>query len=239
VLLADSKGQVAAGKLELQIHLPSTAKRAILEFITRELSNWRDHPERPSEQAEDRLTEHLCDYLNSAAYHSTDLDHIQFRTETGDERNANRTIDLSVKPLGATLIIEGRRSTTFDTILPIECKRLPTPPGTDRDHREYVFSSKKTTGGIQRFKEGNHAAAHNLAAMIGYVQQGTPEHWTASISEWINDLTASSSPGWSASDLPRLEHHDVTRKVSVLRSRHTRAQPLEDIELHHVWVQMI
>jgi len=237
-VLADTKGQVAAGQLGPQIHLPATAKHAILDFIAGELSNWRDDPERPSKGAEDRLTEHLCDYLNSVAHHSTVLDHIQFRTETGDEKNANRTIDLSVKPLAATIIIEGRRSTIYDTILPIECKRLPTPPGRDRDFREYVFSSKKTTGGIQRFKEGNHAAAHNLAAMIGYIQQDTSELWTERIAEWINGLTESSSPGWSAKDLPRVQQNDAARKVAVLSSTHSRAEPLEEIELRHLWVQM-
>lgn len=238
MLLADTNVQIAAGQLEPEIHLRATAKHAILDFIARELSNWRDHPDRPNEQAEDRLTEHLCDYLSGAAYRSADLDHIQFRTETGDEKNANRTIDLSVKPLGTTLIIEGRRSTIFDTILPIECKRLPTPPGTDRDHREYVFSAKKSTGGIQRFKEGNHAAAHNLGAMIGYIQRDTSEVWTARIAEWINDLSESSSPGWSTKDLPRLERHDLARKVTVLSSTHERAQPLQKIELRHLWIQM-
>jgi hypothetical protein len=238
VLLADTKGEVAAGELEPQIHLPSTAKHAILNFIARELANWRDHPQRPSEQAEDRLTEHLSDHLNSAAYRSSDLSHIQFRTETGDETNTGRTIDLSVKPLGATLMIEGRRSTIFDTILPIECKRLPTPPGTNRDHREYVFSAKKTTGGIQRFKAGHHAAAHTFAAMIGYIQKNTSEEWSTRITEWINDLTASSTPGWSANDLPRLKHNDLTRNVTVLSSKHTRVKPLQDIELRHLWVQM-
>ena len=238
MLLADTKGQVAAGQLEPEIHLPATAKHAILDYIAGELSNWRDHPDRPSEQAEDRLTEHLCDYLNSVAYHSRHFDHFQFRTETGDEKNASRTIDLSVKPSGATLIIEGRRSTIFDTILPIECKRLPTPPGTNRDHREYVFSDKKSTGGIQRFKEGNHAATHTIGAMIGYIQRDTFEFWMASITEWINGLTESSSPGWSSKDLPRLERHDQGRKVTVLSSTHERVQPLQEIELRHLWIQM-
>jgi hypothetical protein len=238
VLLANSKGEVAAGRLESQIHLPATAKHAVLNFIAQELVNWRDHAERPNEQAEDRLTEHLCDYLNSAAYYSSYLNHIQFRTETGDERRGNRTIDLSVKPLGATLIIEGRRSTIFDTILPIECKRLPTPAGADRDHREYVFSSKKSSGGIQRFKEGSHAAAHNLAAMIGYIQQDTPQLWSTRVAEWIEDLSASSEPDWSERDLPHVDHTDPVRKITVLTSRHIRRPPLEEIELRHLWVQM-
>jgi len=238
VLLADTKGQVSVGRLEPELQLPATAKFAIIDFISHELSSWRDHPERPNVQAEDRLTEHLCDYLNTAAYNSNSLNHVQFRTETGDEQNANRTIDLAAKPLGATLIIEGRRSTTFDTILPIECKRLPTPQGSDRDHREYVFSSKRSTGGIQRFKEGNHAAGHNLAAMIGYLQEGTSEFWTDRITEWINELTASSQPGWSTLDLPQVEGHDATRNVTVLRSTHRRREPLNDIALRHLWVKM-
>jgi hypothetical protein len=238
VLLADANGQITAGQLGPRIHLPTTAKHAILDFISEELPRWRDRPDRPRAQAEDRLTEQLCDHLNTSAYQSVGFDHIRFHTEAGDEQNANRTIDLSVKPLGATLVIEGRRSTIFDTILPIECKRLPTPPGTNRDHREYVFSAAKSTGGIQRFKEGNHAAAHGLAAMIGYIQQDTPEFWTTRVSEWINELTATSSPGWSAKDLPHLERHDVTRRIASLRSTHQRIAPLSDIELRHLWVQM-
>jgi hypothetical protein len=238
VLLADGKGEIAAGQLELQIHLPSTAKHVILDFIAHELSKWRDHPQRPNEHAEDRLTEHLCDYLSSAAYRSSHLTHIQFRTETGDEANANRTIDLAVKPLDATFIIEGRRNTIFDTILPIECKRLPTPAATDRDPREYVFSAKKSTGGIQRFKAGQHGATHTLAAMIAYVQQESCAFWDARIAEWINDLIASNQPGWATNDLLRLGTHDTARRVAVLASTHARPNGLPEIDLHHLWVQM-
>lgn len=238
MLLADTQGQVVAGQLDPQIHLPATAKHAILDFIGRELSNWRDHPERPFQRAENRLTEHLTDYLNNAAHRSSGFDHIQFRTETGDEENANRTMDLAVKPLGAALLIEGRRSTIFDTILPIECKRLPTPAGSDRDHREYVFSAKKSTGGIQRFKEGHHAAAHNLAAMIGYIQQDNADLWVARLGEWINELVTARIPGWSSKDLPCIEQNDRMRKLTILTSKHARADHLSEIEVRHLWIEM-
>src|SRR3546814_1117379 len=66
--------------------------------------------------------------------------------------------------------IEGRQYTEYQTLLPIECKRLPTSTGTDRDEREYLYSRFSTTGGVQRFKAGHHAASHARAAMIGYVQ---------------------------------------------------------------------
>jgi hypothetical protein len=42
----------------------------------------------------------------------------------------------------------------FDPIMPIECKRLPTPKAKDRDEREYVITEGATAGGIQRFKLG-------------------------------------------------------------------------------------
>src|SRR3546814_18725311 len=66
--------------------------------------------------------------------------------------------------------IEGRQYTEYQTLLPIECKRLPTPTGTDRDEREYLYSRFSTTGGVQRFKAGHHAALHARAAIDGYVQ---------------------------------------------------------------------
>ena len=235
-MLANTKGEVGLGRLDSEIHLPSTAKYAILDFIARQLSSWRDHPDRPNKQAEDRLTEHLCDYLNSEACRS-EMSHVQFRTETGDETKASRTYDLSIKPREA-LVVEGRRSTIFDTLLPIECKRLPTPQGTNRDEREYVFSQHASVGGIQRFKAGDHGATHELAAMIGYVQQGTCAFWNERIASWIDDLAASNQQGWSAGDFLQLERDDIVARVAILSSTHTRPGGKPDIDLRHLWIQM-
>lgn len=237
-MFADGHGDAALGRLDAGIHLPSRAKYAMLQFIAEELSNWRDHPNRPAYDAEDRLTETLADHLNSAAYLSAHMNHVQFRTEAGDEVNAKSTMDLSVKPLAAPLVIEGRRTTIFQTILPIECKRLPTPRTPDRDSREYVFSAKKASGGIQRFKEGKHAASHRLAGMIGYVQEETCADWYGHTKEWINGLILEKQKGWDTSDQLRLEHEDPGRRVTVLSSKHSRANRRGDIELRHLWIQM-
>jgi hypothetical protein len=238
VLLADSKAEVAVGQIELPTSLRSISKTVILEFIAGELARWRDHPDRPTEVSEDRLTEQLCDYLSGAARCSAYLDRLQFRTETADETVGGRTIDLSVKPLGATLIVEGRRCTIFDMIMPIECKRLPTPAGTRRDPREYVFSASKSTGGIQRFKQGHHGALHRLAGIIGYVQQDGSMTWITRITEWINDLIAGKESGWSDTDHLRLQRVDSASKLTVLTSVHARAAGLEEIELRHLWIEM-
>jgi len=238
-MLADSFNIVDSGRLDRDIHLPSTAKLELLGFIAEELPRWRDHSDRPTATAETTLTEHLCDHLNSAAYHSTVWSHVQFRTETGDETQASRTIDLTVKPRGAIVIIEGRRHSQFDALFPIECKRLPTPKRKDRDEREYVVTAPpKTTGGIQRFKFGHHGAAHTFAAMIAYVQDQPLSHWLSQVNRWIRDLSAKPKSAWSVSDALQLLSDDSTTGVSTLKSRHRREDGLDECELRHLWIRM-
>lgn len=237
-MLADLRPEICLGRIDPDIQFPSTAKLELLEFIAAELPSWRDLPSRPCAQAETLLTEQLSYYLSTATYASRQWSHIQFRTEAADEVRKGRTIDIAIKPLAATLIIEGRRHTIFDTILPIECKRLPTPSGADRDPREYVFSQHASTGGIQRFKCGLHGAAHNLGAMIGYVQEGTSDSWRNKVAEWIEALASSKQTGWTTKDLLQILRTDATRGVAVLVSSHVRERDLADIELRHLWIQM-
>lgn len=238
-MLADSNDTVPqSGRLDPEIHRPFTVKLEIIDFIAEELPRWRDHPDRPTVEAETTLTEHLCDHLNGAVYKSSTWDHIQFRTETSDEAHGGRKIDLTVKPLAAVLIIEGRRHSQFDALFPIECKRLPTPKGKDRDEREYVTTGFGTTGGIQRFKLGYHGAAHTFAAMIAYIQKESCSHWLGQVNEWIRELAATSNSPWSDSDALQSLSDDPVTKVSMLRSEHRRVNGLGRCELHHLWISL-
>nr|VFK52595.1 MAG: hypothetical protein BECKTUN1418F_GA0071002_101026 [Candidatus Kentron sp. TUN]VFK53094.1 MAG: hypothetical protein BECKTUN1418E_GA0071001_101225 [Candidatus Kentron sp. TUN] len=146
-MLANYPISAQAGKLA-EVHLPGTIRNALIDFIAEELPHWRDHPDRPLETAEEALTGYLCDHLNSAAKESTGWNWVQFRTEIRDEIKRVRKIDLVPKPCGAVLFIESRRHTQFDTLIPIECKRLPTPKGEDRDEREYVATRRKAQRGV-------------------------------------------------------------------------------------------
>jgi hypothetical protein len=238
-MLADSQNLTPRlGSLDRELQLSATFTRELLDFIAQELPAWRDHPRRPDETSEARLSDHLCSYLNSAARHSKGWDILQFRQEVPDETDRLRTLDLVAAPCGVTLWVDGRQTTIFDTILPIECKRLPTPVATDRDQREYVFSKHSSTGGIQRFKEGHHGATHSLAAMIGYIQEGTTAAWHTRTTDWINGLIAAQERGWSAGDQIHLDRNDSVNKIAVLSSLHTRADGRTDIELCHLWIQM-
>src|SRR3546814_17405779 len=95
--------------------------------------------------------------------------------------------------------------------MPMECKRLPTPTGTDRDEREYLYSRCSTKGGVQRFKAGHHAASHARAAMIGSVQGRHIPAWSVQLDRWIEGLGGGAVEAWSDPDQHALvEHPPIT-----------------------------
>ena len=237
-MLADFSIIAQAGRLEPDVQLPGTARYALLEFIADELPRWRDHSERKPETSETALTGQLCDHLNSAARTSAGWSRVQFRTEVRDEARRGRTIDLTPKPCGAVLVIEGRRHTQFDTLMPIECKRLPTPKGTKRDQREYVVTATGSTGGIQRFKFGHHGAAHRVAAMIAYVQEQTFSFWSIQVNAWIKELSIKPGSAWSMSDCLDPLTENAGAGLCTLQSCHERERGLDEIAIRHLWIRM-
>jgi hypothetical protein len=236
-MLADNILAVGSGLLDREIHLPWEAKRALVDFIALELPLWRDHPDRPPRESETGLTEHLADHLNSATYFSSDWSHVQFRCETSDETKPGRKIDLTVKPMAAVIYIAGRRHSQFDALFPIEAKRLPTPAGKDRDEREYVITEPGTTGGIQRFKFGHHGSKHDFAAMIGFVQSDTFEHWFRQVNRWISDLADRDDTTWSIDDALKAADPEWGQPTCRLTSRHVRPGQTP-CDLYHLWIQM-
>lgn len=210
----------------------------LLDFIADELPGWRDHPDRPKKTSETDLTAQLCAYLNTAARFSAGWDILQFKVEEPDQQKKGRKIDLVASPCGTTVWIEGRRCTQFDTLLPIECKRLPTPKSKERDEREYVINRKATTGGIQRFKAGNHGADHALAGMIGYVQKDSPAIWYDRLNTWIHELEGSVHTGWTIKDQLRTDATETKPELTLYRSSHARENGLQDIDIRHLWIEM-
>lgn len=237
-MLADRPSFLGSfGTLSRNIHFENSQRFALLKFVENSLPRWRDDRQRPSKTAETVLTSQLCSFLNSATNHSP-WDFVQFKVEEPDEENAGRKVDLVANPKDAIVWASGRRCTHYDTLLPIECKRLPTPKGKDRDDREYVTSGTKTVGGIQRFKLGFHASNHDVAGMIAFIQDGTHDHWMQRVNGWITDLAEDTSSGWSATDqIEQLQPCD-TGGLSTFKSRHRRDTKKNDIEIRHMWIRM-
>lgn len=224
--------------LRTGLHLPATQYRKLVAFIASALPFWRDDALRKPETAEDALSDQLCDFLNDEARISPGLDAFKFQRETRDDGKGGRNLDIAAKPSGCSIYIGDRHYSPYEIFLPIECKRLPTPAARKRDPREYLFSSHSSTGGVQRFKSGAHAANHVFAAMIGYVQDQDIPHWQQVLGEWIEELSVSAAPLWSANDRLELESHDAGGRQAILNSIHTRVNGLSDIAMSHLWIEM-
>lgn len=188
-MLADQQdAQIQSGELDREIHLEQSWIPTLLDFIAAELPKWRDDPVRRKETAETKLTSALSAHMNSAARKSNGWDFLQFRVEEPDESVEGRKFDLAPAPCAATIWIDGRKLSQYDALIPIECKRLPIPKDRSRDEREYLFSSHSSTGGVQRFKTGQHGAAHSIGAMIGYIQENDIQFWDGKLKDWLNGL---------------------------------------------------
>lgn len=238
-MLADegeSAGHV--GSLDVGIHQPSEWLSSLIRFIAKALPTWRDDPGRRAEVGETKLTAQLCARLNSLSRHSPGWDILQFRREEPDEADGRRAIDLVASPCGQVILIEGRKYDEYHTLLPIECKRLPTPVGHERDEREYLISKFSSTGGVHRFKAGHHGREHDRAAMIAYVQEKDIAHWFTQLASWVEELAAEPVDGWSSADKLGLIEHDKAQRLGALSSSHSRTTGLPPIRIDHLWIEM-
>lgn len=235
-MLADLTDRTpAAGSLGAGVLAPNLSRRRLIEFVAEQLPHWRDRGDRPPAASEDQLNAQLCSHLNGAARRSG-LDAIQFCAEAPDDVHRGRALDLSIRPCGTTLRVEGRCYTEFETLLPIECKRLPTPDSDGRrGDREYVFSQKGTTGGIQRFKLGAHAANHTLAVLIGYIQAGAPTQWREILNTWLAELGVRDAL-WADEQLDVVASGAEVHRLASIHKRLPAAG--SDIELQHLWIDM-
>lgn len=232
----DNQGQ--AGSLRNGIHQPKEWLSSLIEFIGEVLPGWRDDPARETAASEAKLSAQLCARLNSVSRHAPGWDFLQFRREEPDESDGRRAIDLVVAPSGAVIWIEGREYTEYRTLLPIECKRLPTPQGSDRDEREYLISRFSSTGGVQRFKAGHHGASHARAAMIAYIQRDDIAHWHGELDTWIDGIVQEATESWSVADKLGIISHDAKKRIATLQSEHARRIGLDSIRIDHLWIEM-
>lgn len=238
-MLAD-RGPVTAssGRLRSDVHVSAEWRLALISFIASELPIWRDDPLRPKASSESGLSAQLCGYLNGAVRLSEGWDFLQFRREEPDEVLSGRAIDLITAPSGVNIWIEGRQYTEYCSLFPIECKRLPTPTGPKRDEREYLHSRHSSTGGIQRFKNGHHGAAHQHAAMIAYIQDRDVPYWVDTMRTWVTELDNDSVSGWTTDDMLQLTSHKTSTGSAQLKSQHCRVGGLDPIHMDHMWVEL-
>jgi hypothetical protein len=238
-VIADAISTLSVGSLT-QLPLQAFSFRlAILKFIENQLDSWRRDPSRSLVNSENALSDQLCIFLNSACRKAKGFDGLQFNREAGDEIKRQRTVDLSVNPLDDSLFVDGRSYNKYERLLSLECKRLPTPSGTDRDEREYLYSQFGLRGGIQRYKCGSHSSQHNLVGMIGYIQYEDSRGWQKILNQWIDSLAVEdTSLEWSSDDYLTIKSLKLDDPVLRLSSVHTRLNDLPKLQVEHIWVRM-
>ena len=212
-----------------------------LEFVRRQLPRWRDDPKRPHGDAEKSLNSSLVDFLDSRS--RSLLPMARFKHES--PQSARRTVDIGVHVLEDSLI-GVRTYAIYEPFYVIEAKRLPAPKGKDRE-TEYVSGfdpkSRAATGGIQRFKLGVHGNRVVAAAIVGFIQQDSPEVWHARINEWISKLTecdAGDGCCWSKFDLLQKLLVSKEDEMANCGSTHQRTKNAagSTISLQHLWIVM-
>jgi hypothetical protein len=202
-----------------------------------ELPNWRDTPNRPVEESEERLNAQLCKHLEVTARHSLRM--VFFHHE--EKQTGTRRVDFSASPTEKGFV-GTMFHTIYDPFLVLEGKRLPPPKNGGRE-REYVTGGDAKSGGIQRFKLGLHGAKHEIAVMIGYVQADTPAEWNARINSWIRELedtVQSDGTKWSSTDRLSGFAENNGKRVATSLSKHLRSGDVfsPNISIHHLWLRM-
>ena len=208
--------------------------RSIVGFVERELPLWGVRADRPQVTDEPRLNETLCDHLECAARKSFDL--IRFVHEP--YQSAGRNADLAVKP-SRGISVEGVGYTEFEQLLPIECKRLPTPKDSRRSDCEYVHGLPgRRTGAIERFKEGLHGPDSAQALVIAYVQEETFEHWVAAINGRLSQLAEKGTDEGRWDPVEHLVGQVSEDEVRLCKLESTHRRASNSIQIKHLWLQM-
>lgn len=227
-------GNLAAGILELGAFC-----REIVFFIEHELPIWRQRSSISAVEDESRLNQSLCLHLDKVSRRNFNV--VRFLQEP--LQGPNRNADLGVFPLN-TLNLDGTNFDDEAQLLPIECKRLPTPPGNRRSDLEYVHGQPgHRTGGIERFKHGLHGPKNQHALMIGYVQAKAFEHWLGAINERLAKLAKGGADEglWNPAERLDTEASGPSAKVQRLASRHQRRRPpcaSGSVNMQHLWLLM-
>lgn len=127
------------------------------------------------------------------------------------------------------------------SIAKFEAKRLNSTLGKGRE-KEYVIGEYrqgkrvKNSGGIERFKNGQHGSDVLHAAIIGYIQTDTPDYWHEKVNKWIGEEIQEASDKnlfWCDKDM--LVKERVDGGISCYTSFSARLAG-DDIKLKHFWI---
>lgn len=129
-------------------------------------------------------------------------------------------------------------------LVKFEAKRLSSTLSKKRE-REYVIGQYekgkqiKNSGGIERFKNLRHGKDVVHAAIIGYVQTDTFDHWSEKINAWIRAEIKSphdSTLPWDTEDHLKLMSNNGTLCSHLSKPKR---KGLVELKMNHIWTNLV
>lgn len=227
-------GKQAIGKITAGL-VPDTLALKIIDFVYTQLPAWRDDPDRIHGPSENKLNLQLSKFLDSHA--RNDFPMVFFQHE--EYQSGRTSVDISASPNEA-VSVGAKTYTIYDPIVVFEGKRLPAP--SRGREKEYVTGGIEKSGGIQRFKLGLHGPNYEIAAMVGYLQEGSACDWHDKINKWITELsngTIADVCVWNVSEMLETLEEDSSKGIANCRSTHNRSSSAQSkILIRHLWITM-
>lgn len=119
----------------------------------------------------------------------------------------------------------------------VEAKRLPTGKGKREQEYIYGFStSDSPSGGIQRFKTGDHGYGLPESALLSYVEENDFIYWHKTINSWIANKANELPLDWKEDERLKDLYIDPTEICSTCHSVAYRES--DAIELFHLWIKI-
>jgi hypothetical protein len=214
-----------------------TSVKKVIEFLDKHLPSFpivfKKRTSSKTIEGEDLISQELCDYLQFLTY-KDGIFMFQFQRRSFESSHSSDFAVIAVENYNLYQLSHA--------FFVIEAKRLPTP-GKDKKNisreKEYVQGN---SGGIQRYKKGNHGTGLLESAMIGYIQDDhNCLHWQQEINKWINDLISNNTDVeicWDSSDL--LNEVSNFGKIRKYDSQNTRLinSKKDSIKLHHYLMEL-
>lgn len=223
---------VSVGILSDDVLPHNLSLKTIVSFIRKQLPLWGTDPDTPRNMAENFLNESLCGFLNIQSRNDLPLCHFMHEAS----QRGRRKVDVATKPV-QHIIVNGHLYTKNDPLFAIEGKLLP-PPRKKRE-REYLTGfNGQITGGVQRFKLGEHGGKIDEAGIVGYVKKKSLHYWFETINSWIDELILSDQYiEWKEGEqLGSFHENSHTAYMTSENSRNPEKCKSHTILLHHFWV---
>ena len=145
-----------------------------------------------------------------------------------EDANSTKRVDIA--------FVSSEQGSLKKKLYTVDAKRLPT--GTGQREQEYIygFKDKRPTGGVQRFKTGDHGLGLSKSALLGYVEKNNFNYWYETINAWIVGKSLELPVEWKNDEQLRDLDVNSDQIYSVCRSvAHRRS---DSVDLFHLWIKI-